>query len=394
MPGESLHQEVETVISFLCKRDPRTFRRRPGEWDSFEILDDPREAILLANLVRDSFFLRGENDDSNPSDTFSVKLGLSFAEQWALDIRAQYRQIFEGSRRVVKLYPFWIPTYDLGKPAQQKRKARALEEARQFVHDSGLDVSECLFLPYYEYRGRNQSGSDIYQLGEDIYHYLVGLVFKEWGYLVCNEYTLTEFGEKSPRPDIVAFKSEELARMLSELRKRGVIWSGAFLEELQLFSCFGKQRYKPKSLDSFKPQTKAEGVLVEIERTEQQRKGRTQIQSYMAETTNLFDEAYLGGPSLELMPGTITLSREGELRLEPDYRSPPSPEYERYLEKRKQKQLDNVRESLFIQLFKNLPLRRILSICEEDNEVQTYQGLLNAMIPTELGSVLDALESG
>ncbi len=394
MVGEALRAEIESVVSFLCKRDPRTFKQRPSEWDSFEIIDDPREAILLASLVPDSFFLTGENSRTNPSNIFSVKLGLNLAEQWASDVQAQHPEIFEGSRRVVKFFPFWIPTYDLGESAQRKRKDRTLEEARSFVHDSDLDVSQCLFLPYYEYRGRDQSGSDIYQLGEGIYHYLVGLLLKEWGYLVCNEYVLTEFGKKSPIPDIIAFKTEELDRMLSKLRERGIIWSGAFLEELQLFGCFGKQRYKAKSSDSFKPRTEAEGVLVEIERTEQQRKGRIQVQGYLTETMGLFDEAYLGGPSLELIPGTITFSKEGELRFESPEPAHRPLQTSEHLEERKKRQLEDVREILLIQIFKNLPFHRILSICEGDNEVQTYQGLLSSMMSTDLESVLSALEDG
>lgn len=388
MLSEGLKQEVETVISFLCKRDSRTFKRGPSEWDSFEIVDDPREAILMASLVPDSFFLSEENDSAESPSIFSVKLGLNFAEQWASDVLAQHPRIFEGNRRVVKFVPFWIPMYDLGESARQKRRTRALQEAQSFVHEYGFDVSECLFLPYYEYRSQN----NIYQLGEGIYHYLAGLIFKEWGYLVCNEYILTEFGGRSPRPDIVAFKTKEFDYMLSRLRKRGIIWSGAFLEELQLFNCFGKQKYKARSFDSFESRTKTDGVIVEIERTEQQRRGRAQLQSYMAQTSGLFDEAYLGGPHFELVPGTITFSREGELRFEstePEHHPLPLSEY---IEARSQRQLNVIRETLLTQLFKNLPFRRILSTCEED-EVQSYQGLMNSMITTDLESVLDALES-
>lgn len=122
--------------------------------------------------------------------------------------------------------------WESSESAERRGRRKKLREMSQWLKDSGVEVGDCLFVPYKEYR----SGP---QVGELFYHYLCGLIFKEMGYLVANEYVLSEYGGE--RPDLCAFKTMEIERVLAELRKRGVIWAGAFMEELQLFNFFGKQ---------------------------------------------------------------------------------------------------------------------------------------------------------
>ncbi|MGA2666183.1 MAG: hypothetical protein ABSF83_14685, partial [Nitrososphaerales archaeon] len=286
----------------------------------------------------------------------------------------------------MKFVPYWIPMFDLGKTALLNRKRVALDGMSRFLKDSGLRPSDCLFVPYYEYR----SG---FELGEEIYHYITGLVFKEMGYLVLNEYVISEYDpEKAPRPDVCAFKTKEIEEMLSELRSRGVIRAGAFLEELQLFNFFGKQLYKARPVDVFEPLTSAEAVVVEVERTEFQRRGASQVQGYVLGNQGLFDEGYVSGPFMQPSPGTITLSEDGALafrRPEPAYQPASLPER---LEVRRRKELGNLRDLLVIQLFKNLPIRDIVSLCETDEaSLSSYQDLLAAMVTIDPRVLMDAV---
>ncbi|MGH9919031.1 MAG: hypothetical protein ACRD6W_09210 [Nitrososphaerales archaeon] len=206
MPDEVLRKEVASIISFLCKQDRLTFKTKSGEWDSFEIVDDPREAVLMASLIPNAFFLKkGRPDDEDSWDLVHAKLPYDFAGEWAADLKAEYPQIFEGSSKIARFVPYWVPTFELGERAIQARKAKLFTEISQQVEESGAPIGDFLFIPYYEYRGG-------FQLGEEIYHYLVGRLLKGWGYLVCNEYVISEYDpKKAPRPDICAFKTKEIS---------------------------------------------------------------------------------------------------------------------------------------------------------------------------------------
>ena len=261
-----------------------------------------------------------------------------------------------------------------------------LRELDAYLRAERMEPGDCLFVPYKEYR----SGL---QVGELVYHYLAGLVFKEMGYLVCNEFPVAEYDKaKTPRPDLSAFRTPEVEGILVEARRRGVIWAGAFVEEFQLFGVFGRQRYKPRPPDAFEPLTDAQGVAIEVERTESQRRGVSQLRGYLLATMGLFDEGYLAGPSLDLLEGTMAFSGNGELRFRrsaPAYRFDPLPEH---LKAKRRAQLESIQATMIVQAFKNLPLPRIVSLCSATYEASSYQALLGAMYSTDFATVLDAVE--
>ncbi len=187
------------------------------EWNSFEILD-PREAILLASLVPDSFFLKRSDDQT--TDAYNIKLPLDFGDVWAADHLTVYPEVFEGDKKMVTFVKYWVPMWECDPGNVVRKKKERLRELDLFVRESGLEPADCLFVPYKEYR----SGM---QLGELLYHYVFGTIFKEMGYLVCNEFALAQYsGEK---PDFCAFKTERIANALSQLRGEGVILGGSFL---------------------------------------------------------------------------------------------------------------------------------------------------------------------
>jgi hypothetical protein len=383
MAYQPLREEIGTIISFLCKRGPRTFRRRDGEWDSFEITDDPREAILLASLVPDAFFLKKSTDGGRPIDAFGIRLPIDFGGVWGADLRAAYPEVFEGSTKVVKFVQHWAPMWDVDDRTLQRRRGSRLGELELYLQESGIQPGDCLFVPYKEYRGR-------LQLGELVYHYLSGLIFKEAGYLVCNEYPLS--GYSGERPDVCAFKTPEIGSLLFGLRRRGVVWAGAFLEELQLFSAFGRQGSKAPRPDAFPLGTEAEGVAVEVERAPSQRRGRSQLLGYLAGTQGLFDEGYLAGPAFERSEATITFSDDGELIF-----ARPKPAYGTsallpHQAERRKRQLDDLRATAMIQLSKNLPVGMIVSLCESDGSlVGSYQDLLALIASIDSGALIDAI---
>lgn len=142
---------------------------------------------------------------------------------------------------------------------------------------------------------------------------------------------------------------------------------------------------------SFEPLTDAETLAIEIERTESQRKGRSQLNGYLQATQGLFEEGYLSGPRLDLATGTITFSQEGKLtfnKSEPAYRPVSLPVH---LAAKRKMQIEDVRTSLLIQLFKNLPVGKILSACDPLNGTWSFRDLTKAIGSMEIGTVVDVI---
>ncbi|MGH9919030.1 MAG: hypothetical protein ACRD6W_09205 [Nitrososphaerales archaeon] len=144
-------------------------------------------------------------------------------------------------------------------------------------------------------------------------------------------------------------------------------------------------------MEAFEPKTTAESVVVEVERTENQRKGRSQLQEYLMGTTGLFDEGYVAGPFFERAAGTITFSGDGDLLFDASETAHrPEPLAGHPAEKKKE--LDEVRALILVQLFKNLPMKTIVSKCEEEHEVRSYRDLLASMVSTDPSSLMGAVD--
>jgi len=368
-----INDEIGAITAFLCNRDPVNFRKLSGV--SVEIAG-PREAILLASVVRDSFFL--VEDEKGDLSERHVELRREFASKWALDVQNEHPALFRGSK-VVKFFPYWVPNAGYSGSGADYRTNRRLEEMRRSlkgeVEGMGKELSDVLFVPYIGY-----SAEAGYQFTELIYHYIAGLVFKDLGYLVLDEYAPSLMTGRGRTPDLSAFRSPELAEAMNLLRAKGVISSaGAFGQELQFCSVFGRpapsQAQRPRGVTD-----DAENVVVEVKRSENQylvNTGSLQLRQYMAEAYGFYDEGFVAGPFLKGQ-GVVSLDLRGNLVLE---RSPPSTSAAMtdFWAERREQQMDDVRDTLKLQLLKNLPLSAIIEACEGNESARTYAQLQGAI---------------
>lgn len=386
MPSTDIKDEVEAVTAFLCDRDPTNFRSISEK--TMEIRE-PREAILLASIVRDSFFIV-EDEKGSPSG-YHVELRNEFASKWALDLQNEHPALFRGSK-VVRFFPHWVPVAGYSGKGVEYRTSRRMEEMHRSlkgeVERMGKELSDVLFVPYFGY-----SGEAGYQFGESMYHYIAGLVFKDRGYLVLDEYAPSLVTGTNRNPDLSAFRSAELAEAMSLLRSRGVISSaGAFGQELQLYSIFGRQdrsqapRPSGTTID-------AENIAIEVKRSESQYlvgAGSMQLRQYMAEAYGFYDEGFVAGPFLE-GPGVVSLNRKGGLVLE---RGPPSTSVAvtDFWTERRRLQMEDVRATMKLQLLKNLHLSEAIEVCGGKDSVRTYGELLQMSCELGIQDTIGALD--
>lgn len=375
----SVVDEIQVIIEFLCRRYPHIFKRISN--DSLEI-SDPREAIVFASNVEDSFFLRDVDDGS--VEDYHVKLPREFNTVWASDLREEYPAIFEG-KKIIKFFAYWIPVAGYtGKGAEyrfRKRHEKMLKYLRISVKEMGRELSDVLLVPYYWY---SKGG---YQFSEKIYHYLIGSVFRDMGYLVYDEYVPWLVSGKVSTPDLSAFKTPQIEDVMTLLRRKGIISNGAFQQELQLYTIFGK--ITPSSAMPKTELTDAKSIVIEVERSEQVRRGSLQLANYMADAYGFYDEGYLAGPFIE-GEGVISFGENGELIfIRPKPRQVSLTEYWR---ERKRLQMEDVKRYLMIQLLKNLSLEQILSLCENKRTVWSYMHFIYTMDYLEVEEILNLLK--
>lgn len=372
--------EIQAISSFLCDRHPEIFRKESEE--SLGVAD-PREAIVLASNVRDSFFLRPS--EAKGFEAFGVDLDREFSSPWALDYQREYPEAFEG-KKAVRFFPHWVPMAGYsGKGAEyrtRRREKEMLDHLGKELKEEGMEPPDVLFVPYYWY---SKGGR---RFGEQVYHYLSGLVFREMGYLVFDEYSPTFVTGTGRTPDVSAFRTPEVVELLAALRAKGIIASGAFQQELQLFSIFGKRpsHVANASLDL----TDAESVAIEVKRSESE-KGWLDLAQYLGEAYGFYDEGYLAAPLVQ-GEGVLSFDREGRLVFGRDTaRHHADPLSEPWAEKRGRQMLD-VRGNAMLQLLKNLPLSRILSTSGGEG-LRTYIELSASWEGLDAGVVIDALQS-
>jgi len=374
--------ELHAITALLCSRYPTVFKRLSS--DMLEI-SDPREAILLAAIVQDSFFLKPE---LGKTKDYEIHLGREFATRWATDFKEDYPALFEG-KKVVKFFPHWYPVAGYtGKGAEYratKRLKKMIEDLEKKVREEGKEISDVLFVPYWYYtRGR--------QFSEQVYHYLAGLVFRDMGYFVCNEYTPSIVSGTGDTPDLPAFKTEEISGMMNALKSKGMVANGAFEQELQLYAIFG--RTNPSKLHKMDEVTTAESIVVEAKRSESQyliEEGFAQLRRYMANAYGFYDEAYLVAPFIN-GSGVISFGYDGELVFEKYKPSNDRTVLSDYWEVKWRAQMLDVRASLILQLLKNLPLSQIVDVCGGE-QIRNYSDLQGAWVSLEIEPVIDALES-
>lgn len=385
MSPASIRDEIDALTSFLCQRDPTNFRKQSE--DSIEIVGT-REAILLASVVRDSFFMI--EDGEGGLWEYPVDLRREFASKWALDLQGEYPAIFRGSK-TVRFFPHWVPVAGYSGKGADYRTRRRIEEMHRAlngeVEQMGKELSDVLFLPYFGYAG--DAG---YQFGESMYHYVAGLAFRDRGYLVLDEYVPSLVTGTDRTPDLSAFRSAELAESMSLLRSGGFIPSpGAFEQELQLYSIFGRcdvsQSARPSGTT-----IDAENIAVEVKRSESQYLvgvGSMQLGQYMSEAYGFYDEGFVAGPFLEGL-GVVSIDRGGGLVFE---RGPPntSVAVTDFWNERRKLQMEAVGATVKLQLLKNLPLSKIIEACGGREGVRTYQGLVQTVHELDMEDVMKAL---
>jgi len=376
----SIDIEIKSIIGFLTKSQPEVFHS--GD-TSFELrVEDPRELILMASRIKDSFFLQRLEDGSFDELHLTFQLGL--ASKWVADLKNGSPSLFEG-KKYVRFINYWIPMRGYEGKGAEYRMAKRLQDQYSSLYNelrsSGRELTEVLFVPYYWY-----SDGVGNQFSEDIYHYLVGRVFRDMGYLVLDSYTPSIVTGRELTPDLSAFKSSKINEALEQLREKGFISSGAFLEELQMVDIFGRVKQTPsQSL------TEAENIVVEIKRSSKQyivTKGSDQLRSYMTEAYGFYDEGYLGGPFIE-GKGIVSFSENGDImfsRADSITKKPLSENWRRLREI----QMHDVEAQMKLELLKNLGLPRVSELCKQSGN-QTYEQLINACVNLEFDQIISAL---
>ncbi len=366
--GNSAGDEVSAIISFLCNRYPETFQK--GSPDSVKTTS--REAIILASVATDAFYLR-RDEGSKEVEAYPVRLERGLASPWAKDTENEYAELFEDTKKIVKFFPDPRPMAGYsgrGAEAKMVRRTRELLKALELeVKKMRAELADVLFVPHSSYtKGR--------QLSERIYHYFAGLVFRDMGYLVLDEYAPIFVTATARTPDLLAFRTPELIDIMNVLRAEGVISRGAFLQELQLYSIFGRQNPGAPSQEL----TDGEGVVVEVKRSESEylvRKGSLQLREYMSEAHGLYDEGYLSSPFI-VGPGTVSLDGKGELVFE---RATPSTStaLTDYWKEKRALQLQDVRNNLVLEVLKSAGLSEMIDSCGGKEDVRTYGELVHAL---------------
>jgi hypothetical protein len=293
---------------------------------------------------------------------------------------------------VVKFFPHWVPVAGYSGKGVEYRTSKRMDEMHRSlkgeVEQMGKELSDVLFVPYFGY-----SGEAGYQFGESMYHYIAGLVFKDRGYLVLDEYAPSLVTGTNRTPDLSAFRSAELAEALSTLRRQSIISSaGAFAQELQLYSIFGRHdgSQAPGPSGTI---TDVEDIVVEVKRSESQYMvdaGSMQLRQYMAEAYGFYDEGFVAGPFLE-GPGVVSLNLKGGLVFE---RSPPitSVAVTDFWTEKRRLQMEDVRATMKLQLLKNLRLSEAIEVCGGKDSARTYEELLQMLCELGIQDAIGALD--
>ncbi len=356
--------------------------------DSIEVRE-PREAILLASVMRESFFI--VEDEKGNLVECHMDLRREFESKWALDLQNEHPALFHGSK-MVKFFPHWVPEAGYSGEGVEYKTRKKLEDMHRSlkgeVERMGKELKDILFVPYFSY-GKEAA----HQFGESMYHYIAGLVFKDMGYLVLDEYAPSLVTGTGRTPDLSAFRTAELAEAMTMLRRKGVISSaGAFGQELQLCSVFGRQaRSQVVGLSS--TTTDAESVAIEVKRSESQyliNKGSAQLKEYLAEAYAFYDEGFLAGPFLE-GPGVVSIDRKGRLDFERGSPSTSAAVTDTWTEQR-ELQMKDVRATVKIQLMKNLPLSRMIEVGGGKEMVRTYEELQQSLYELRIKDAIAVLE--
>jgi hypothetical protein len=216
LPTKDEFDEVHAVLSFLCTRYPTAFQRLSP--DSAQT--DVRNAILVASVVTDSFFLKREGQ--NQLEPYKVTLERGFASPWANDLETDYPEILSKTKKIVKFFHHWIKMSGYsGSRAEYRTEKRTKEMDQSLGHqverEMGQELSNVLFVPTYWYSKGER------QFRENVYHYIAGMVFREMGYLIIDEYAPTLMTGTARTPDLSTFRMPVVIDFMKALRAKGVI---------------------------------------------------------------------------------------------------------------------------------------------------------------------------
>jgi len=344
--------------------------------------------MLMASVATDAFFLRRER--GKEAEAYHLALGRNFESKWAEDVENDYQGLFENKRgKVVKFFRHWVPEAGYsGRGAGNRTSAREEEMLQslslEVENNMDLDLADVLFVPYHWYA---KGGL---QFGEPFYHFVAGLILRDAGYLILDEYTPSLITGTARTPDLSAFRTPELVDVMKRLRAAGVISSGAFAQELQLRNVLGSpdEVTTPRQAES----TDAEIIAVEVKRNESQymvKRGSEQLRDYLLSAYGFYDEGYLSGPSIT-GPGTISIGDDGSVRVER-----PSPSTSAaitdFWRERKSRQLLDVRVNVMLQILKCFGLSEMVEVCGGKGSVRTYDDLVRVVSRLDVGDLLKGL---
>lgn len=208
------------------------------------------------------------------------------------------------------------------------------------------------------------------------------------GYLILNEYTPSLVSETAMTPDITAVKTPQFKEILNKLSSVGITSAGAFAQELALFGSFRKMNPTHALGEVL---TRAEIIVLEVERRSHVKQGSRQLADYSRQAYGFYGEGYLVAPFIN-GEGVISLDYDGRLVFSRDktvHYTSPLPQTWR---EKKKLQLLDVRGNVILQLLKNLQPQQMIEICG-GKDIRTYLDLERAWVTLDIENVIDALLS-
>lgn len=269
-----------------------------------------------------------------------------------------------------------------GKGAERAAKGRIAEMYDTLVKESedrGYQGSDALFVPYYFYS--DEVGE---QFSEEVYHYLVGSVLADLGFIVFDRYAPSIATGSGLTPDLSAFRTRKIETVLRKIGERGLLGRGGFSQELQL-----PKAARETKAGASAPSIEAESLAVEIKRPSSQyniTSGEAQLRRYLYEADGFYEEGFLAGPSIE-GEKTISFTGDGDPVVQGTKRrlSGGEPASQRKVEA----QWQDVELCLKLEVLKSLQLQRILQL---GGEARTYSGLIDSFRKMPLDSIVNRIE--
>jgi len=341
--------------------------------------------LTLYSWLRDSIpvdEVEGKIIEKSP-----VRINQGFTNLWARDATNSLPSIcqngFSLDESVLdppKFIKFFAHINEAGytsKQSAQKRHTDQLTRAVSEVKAEGKSPSDVLFVPFNWYANAG------WQLSEDIYAYMTGLLMREAGFIVFRQHPIM-----NNLPDMVALSGEDLTELQHYLSNKTEGSGGALIEELQsLPAMIGSG--SAKKLDCIK----GKRIICEVKTASSSSEGRLQALEYLNEIPGMYDQAYVCAPfieSVDPMVGVITFDKTGDFRI---HEQEPKPEIENaYWNPIVEENRLQVITEIKLELLKNMGLPEILQTCNL-SKMSTWTDFVDHVSLISFNHIIEAIKN-